>query len=229
MIRVRNLSKRFDSLIVLDDVSFDVEEAKLVVILGPSGTGKTVLLKSILGLIPVDSGEIYFDDRVVQSAGKKELYEIRKEIGFVFQGTALFDSMNVMDNIALPLLEHTRMSASEIKKKVMDIMEIIGLPGKEGLFPPSLSGGMKRLVAVGRALALDPKYIFYDEPTTGLDPVMRERVVELIINLKSKYSKSGIVVTHDLDTARAVGDDIYMLKKGKINKLKEIGKDIYNG
>jgi len=229
MIRVRNLSKRFDSLIVLDDVSFDVEEAKLVVILGPSGTGKTVLLKSILGLIPVDSGEVYFDDRVVQSAGKKELYEIRKEIGFVFQGTALFDSMNVMDNIALPLLEHTRMSASEIKKKVMDIMEIIGLPGKEGLFPPSLSGGMKRLVAVGRALALDPKYIFYDEPTTGLDPVMRERVVELIINLKSKYSKSGIVVTHDLDTARAVGDDIYMLKKGKINKLKEIGKDIYNG
>ncbi|HEC78869.1 MAG TPA: ATP-binding cassette domain-containing protein [candidate division WOR-3 bacterium] len=229
MIRVRNLSKRFDSLIVLDDVSFDVEEAKLVVILGPSGTGKTVLLKSILGLIPVDSGEVYFDERVVQSAGKKELYEIRKEIGFVFQGTALFDSMNIMDNIALPLLEHTRMSASEIKKKVMDIMEIIGLPGKEGLFPPSLSGGMKRLVAVGRALALDPKYIFYDEPTTGLDPVMRERVVELIINLKSKYSKSGIVVTHDLDTARAVGDDIYMLKKGKINKLKEIGKDIYNG
>jgi phospholipid/cholesterol/gamma-HCH transport system ATP-binding protein len=229
MIEVKHLSKKFDSLVVLDDVSFTVDEAQLVVILGPSGTGKTILLKSILGLSPVDAGEVIFDGKVIQSAEEEELYEIRKNIGFVFQGTALFDSMDVVDNIALPLCEHTSISRREIAEKVMHILQIVGMSGRGKLFPRSLSGGMKRLVAVGRALALDPTYLFYDEPTTGLDPIMRERVVELIINLKKEYKKSGIVVTHDLETAKAVGDEIYMLKKGRISKLKHVGKEVYNG
>lgn len=229
MIEVKNVSKKFDSLIVLDNVSFNVGDARLIVILGPSGTGKTVLLKAILGLMPVDSGEVLFDGKSIQAIDKSEIYEIRKNIGFVFQSTALFDSMNVLDNIALPIIEHTSASTSEVKDKVTQILEIIGMSGKEKLYPRSLSGGMKRLVAVGRALALDPKYLFYDEPTTGLDPIMRERVVKLIIDLKKNHAKSGIVVTHDLDTAKAVGDEIYMLKRGKISKLKQIRKEVYNG
>jgi len=229
MIEVKNVSKKFDSLIVLDNVSFNVGDARLIVILGPSGTGKTVLLKTILGLMPVDSGEVLFDGKSIQAIDESEIYEIRKNIGFVFQGTALFDSMNVLDNIALPIVEHTSASTSEVKDKVTQILEIIGMSGKEKLYPRSLSGGMKRLVAVGRAFALNPKYLFYDEPTTGLDPIMRDRVVKLIIDLKKNHAKSGIVVTHDLDTAKAVGDEIYMLKRGKISKLKQIRKEVYNG
>lgn len=229
MIEVKNVSKKFDSLIVLDNVSFNVGDARLIVILGPSGTGKTVLLKAILGLMSVDSGEVLFDGKSIQAIDESEIYEIRKNIGFVFQSTALFDSMNVLDNIALPIVEHTSASTSEVKDKVTQILEIIGMSGKEKLYPRSLSGGMKRLVAVGRALALDPKYLFYDEPTTGLDPIMRDRVVKLIIDLKKNHAKSGIVVTHDLDTAKAVGDEIYMLKRGKISKLKQIRKEVYNG
>lgn len=228
MIEVRNVSKRFDTLVVLDNVSFCVEDAHLVVILGPSGTGKTVLLKAIVGLQPIDHGEILFDGKTVSNHMGSTIYEVRKNIGFVFQGTALFDSMNVRENIALPLVEHTALSSREINEKVVEIAEIIGMSGKESLYPRELSGGMKRLVAVGRALALDPKYIFYDEPTTGLDPIMRERVVNLIIDLKRRYSKSGIVVTHDLETAQQVGDDIFMLKKGKISKLRKVGKEHYN-
>jgi len=229
MIEVKDLSKRFDDLVVLDNVSFTVGEARLVVILGPSGTGKTILLKSILGILPVDSGIVLFDGKSIQAAKENEIYDIRKHVGFVFQSTALFDSMNVCENIALPLVEHTRLSSRQVRDKVQEILEIVGMAGKESLYPGSLSGGMKRLVAVGRALALDPKYLFYDEPTTGLDPVMRDRIVQLIIDLKRDYKKSGIVVTHDLDTAEKVGDDIYLLKKGKISKLEQIKKEVYNG
>lgn len=228
MIEIRNLSKRFDSLVVLDDVSFRVNDASLVVVLGPSGTGKTVLLKAMLGLLSVDSGEVLFDGRKIQTATEKEIYDIRKQVGFVFQGTALFDSMNVADNIALPLCEHTTLSAKEIRERLCSLLEVVGMAGKANLYPQSLSGGMKRLVAVARALALNPKYLFYDEPTTGLDPIMTDRVVGLIKNLKKSHTSSGIVVTHDLETAKAVGDEIYMLKKGRISRLKKIEKELYD-
>lgn len=227
MIRIDKVSKKFDDLVVLQEVSFEVPPAKLVVILGPSGTGKTVLLKIIMGLLPADQGEVLIDGQSVQSADIGQLYHLRKKIGFVFQGAALFDSMNVQANIALPLVEHTGLTSREIRARVSSILEIVGLPGKENLYPRSLSGGMKRLVSIGRALALNPEYIFYDEPTTGLDPIMKDRIVSLIINLKTTYQKSGIVVTHDLDTARAIGDIVYMLKNGVIRRLEKIGKEFY--
>lgn len=227
MIKIRNLTKQFDGHYVLDNVSFDVDQAKLVVVLGPSGTGKTILLKSILRLIPVDNGEVYFDGKDILTSNTEELYNIRKNVGFIFQSSALFDSMSVYENIALPLIEHTAKSNREIKEQIQNLLEIVGLPGREKLFPRALSGGMKRLVSIARALALEPKYLFYDEPTTGLDPVMRDRIVNLIINLKQNYQKSGIVVTHDLESAQSVGDEIYMLKDGKIRKLERIEKGIY--
>ena len=228
MIEIRDLSKRFNSLIVLDRVTFRIDDASLVVVLGPSGTGKTVLLKAMLGLMPVDSGEVLFDEKAIQTASEREIYDIRKQVGFVFQGTALFDSMNVGDNIALPLIEHTNLSSKEVKERVCHLLDVVGMAGKAALYPQSLSGGMKRLVAVARALALRPKYLFYDEPTTGLDPIMTDRVVALIKDLKQSHTSSGIVVTHDLDTARAVGDEIYMLKKGRIGKLTKIKKELYD-
>jgi len=227
MIEIKNLTKQFDGLYVLKDVSFVVEDAKLVVVLGPSGTGKTVLLKSILRLLPVDSGEVYFDGKNILTADTREVYAIRRNVGFVFQSSALFDSMNVYENIALPLVEHTKISGREIREKVKELLEIVGLPGREKLYPNALSGGMKRLVSIARALALEPRYLFYDEPTTGLDPIMRERIVNLIANLKKDFKKSGIVVTHDLETARIIGDVLYMLKDGQIKKLERIEKGIY--
>ncbi|MEO0156313.1 MAG: ATP-binding cassette domain-containing protein [candidate division WOR-3 bacterium] len=227
MIEIKNLTKQFDGHYVLKDVSFTVEDANLVVVLGPSGTGKTVLLKSILRLLPVDSGAVYFDGRNILTADIKEVYEIRRTVGFIFQSSALFDSMNVYENVALPLFEHTRISDREVKEKVKVLLEIVGLPGREKLYPNALSGGMKRLVSIARALALEPRYLFYDEPTTGLDPIMRDRIVSLIVNLKKEFKKSGIVVTHDLETARIVGDVIYMLKDGQIKRLERIEKGIY--
>lgn len=227
MIEIKELSKKFDGNVVLDRVSLTIEDGSLVVILGPSGTGKTVLLKSILGLLPVDGGRVEYDGKSIFELKPAELYQLRKQVGFVFQSAALFDSMTVYENIALPISEHTTLSPKKIKEKVKNILEIVGLPNKERLYPRSLSGGMKRLVAIGRAIALDPKYLFYDEPTTGLDPVMKDRIVQLIINLKQNYKKTGIVVTHDLQTAEAVGDEIYMLKNGKINRLEEIKKELY--
>ncbi|MEO0161229.1 MAG: ATP-binding cassette domain-containing protein [candidate division WOR-3 bacterium] len=227
MIEIRNLTKQFDGHYVLKDVSFCVEDGKLVVVLGPSGTGKTVLLKAILALIPVDGGEVYFEGKNVFTADTEELYQIRKSVGFVFQSSALFDSLNVYENIALPLLEHTPISEKAAKEKVKNLLEIVGLPGREKLYPRALSGGMKRLVAIARALALEPRYLFYDEPTTGLDPMMRDRIVNLIVGLKKNFQKSGIVVTHDLETAQIVGDVIYMLKDGQIRRLEKIEKGMY--
>ena len=228
MIEIKHLSKRFDSLVVLDNVSFQVDDAKLVVVLGPSGTGKSVLLKAMLGILPVDSGEVLFDGKSIQNATESEIYEIRKQVGFVFQGTALFDSMNVADNIALPLTEHTTMSYAEVKERVCALLEIVGMAGKAKLYPQSLSGGMKRLVAIARALALNPKYLFYDEPTTGLDPIMTDKVVALISNLKKSHISNGIAVTHDLDIAKALGDEIFMLKRGRMSKPTRIEKELYD-
>jgi phospholipid/cholesterol/gamma-HCH transport system ATP-binding protein len=227
MIKVKDIVKGFGENVVLNDVSFDVPEQEIVVILGPSGTGKTVLLKIIAGLLKPDSGEVFFDSKPLSQMTLAEIYELRKQIGFVFQSSALFDSLTVYENIGIAIDEHTEWKREKKQERIMQILNIIGLPGKEKLRPRDLSGGMMKLVGIGRALALDPSYLFYDEPTVGLDPIMKTRIAELIIALRDRYRKSGIVVTHDLETANLIGSEIYMLKSGQIEKIKTIAKEKY--
>ena len=227
MIKVHNIHKSFGDQVVLDGVSFDVPQKEIVVILGPSGTGKTVLLKILVGLLKPDSGEVFFDGKPLHQLPTNEIYELRQQIGFVFQSSALFDSLRVAENIGIAIDEHTDWKREKKKVRINQILKIIGLEGKEKLRPRDLSGGMMKLVGIGRALALDPPYLFYDEPTVGLDPIMKSRITELILSLRDKYQKSGIVVTHDLETARLIGSEVYMLKSGKIEKITTIAKEKY--
>ncbi|MEO0093387.1 MAG: ATP-binding cassette domain-containing protein [candidate division WOR-3 bacterium] len=227
MIQVSNIHKRFGDQVVLDGVSFEVADKEIVVILGPSGTGKTVLLKIIAGLIKPDAGDVFFDGKSLQKMGPKEISELRRQIGFVFQNSALFDSLNVYKNIGIAIEEHTGWRREKRYDRVHQILEIIGLTGKEKLLPKDLSGGMMKLVAIGRALALDPTYLFYDEPTAGLDPIMKARIIELIVSFRDYFHKSGIVVTHDLETAQGIGSRLLMLKYGKIEKITTIEKERY--
>jgi phospholipid/cholesterol/gamma-HCH transport system ATP-binding protein len=227
MIKVCDIHKSFGDLIVLDGVSFEVGDEEIVVILGPSGTGKTVLLKIIAGLIKPDAGKVFFNGQCLQEMRPAEIYELRKRIGFVFQGSALLDSLTVYENIKLTLEENTNWQLARQEERINRILEVIGLTGKEKLLPKDLSGGMMKLVAIGRALALDPPYLFYDEPTVGLDPIMKARITELIVTFRDSYQKSGIVVTHDLDAARKLGSKIYMLKLGKIAEIETIEKEKY--
>ncbi len=220
MIKVKKISKRFDNKVVLDEVSFEVKNNENLVILGPTGTGKTVLLKIMIGLIVPEQGEVYFDDQCVQRLRESGLLMLRRNIGFCFQSTALFDSMTVFENIALSLQEHTDLKSREIDDKVNKIIKLINMTGNENLYPRSLSGGMKRLVSIGRALALDPKYILYDEPTSGLDPQAAQHICELINTLRDRHNKSSIIVTHDLDAARKVCNNMLMLRNGKIFKAE---------
>ena len=227
MIRIHEVHKNFGNHIVLNGISFEVTDNEIVVILGPSGTGKTVLLKIIAGLIKPDSGSIFFDGKALDQMVPDEIYELRKQIGFVFQGSALFDSFTVFENIGIAIEEHTDWKQDRKQERINHILKIIGMQGKERLRPKDLSGGMTKLVGIGRALALDPPYLFYDEPTVGLDPIMKSRITELIITFRDQYQKSGIVVTHDLDTAQLIGSEIYMLKFGKIEKISTIAKEKY--
>ncbi|MDH5185987.1 MAG: ATP-binding cassette domain-containing protein [candidate division WOR-3 bacterium] len=227
MIRIHEVHKNFGNHIVLNGISFEVTDNEIVVILGPSGTGKTVLLKIIAGLIKPDSGSIFFDGKALDQMVPDEIYELRKQIGFVFQGSALFDSLTVYENIGIAIEEHTNWKRGKKQERIKQILEIIGLPNKHRLRPKDLSGGMMKLVGIGRALALDPPYLFYDEPTVGLDPIMKSRITELIITFRDRYQKSGIVVTHDLESAQLIGSKLYMLKSGKIQKISTIAKEKY--
>lgn len=225
MIKVIKLSKKFDQKIVLDEVSFEVRESENLVVLGPTGTGKTILLKIMIGLVSADQGEVYFENKCIQTMNDQQLFELRKKIGFVFQSMALFDSMTVFDNIGLSLQEHLDLKPKEFESRVQQIITLIKMNGSEELYPRSLSGGMKRLVSIGRALALDPQYILYDEPTTGLDPLATQHICELIGILRDKHNKSSVIVTHDLEFARKIGNSILMLRGGKISKPdRELGR-----
>jgi phospholipid/cholesterol/gamma-HCH transport system ATP-binding protein len=216
LIELKNVSKSFGWLTVLKGVSLSINAGDSIVIIGGSGTGKSVLLKHIVGLLKPDHGEVWFDGKRVDELDDRTLMEVRQRIGFLFQMGALFDSLNVRDNIAFPLREHTRKSDDEVVKIVADKLRMVGLTGIEAKMPAELSGGMKKRVALARAIALDPEVILYDEPTTGLDPVRSDVINQLIIKLGRELKVTSITVTHDMQSAFKIGNRIVMLNEGKI-------------
>ncbi len=217
MIRIVDLHKSFGDNHVLQGVNLTIPKGETFVIIGRSGCGKSVLLKHIVGLMLPDKGFVEVEGERIDRLSKKELYEIRKNFGFLFQGAALFDSMTVEENIALPLVENDfNLTESELKKKVAEKLELVGLPGVEQLKPAELSGGMKKRVALARALITEPEYILYDEPTTGLDPIMSDSIDQLIKKLAEELNVTSIVVTHDMFSVKNVADKIAMMNEGKI-------------
>ena len=216
LIELRNVSKRFGRLVVLNDLTLDIPEGQSLVVIGASGTGKSVLLKHIVGLLKPDKGEVWFDGKRVDTMSERELVPLREQFGFLFQMGALFDSMTVEQNVAFPLVEHTTKTRGEIEKIALQKLAMVGLPDVGRKMPAQLSGGQRKRVALARAIAMDPRVILYDEPTTGLDPIRSDVINELILKLKREMSVTSIVVTHDMHSALKVGDRVVMLKEGKI-------------
>ena len=216
MIRIRDLAKRLGSKQVLDGVNLDIQKGETIVILGPSGTGKSVLLKHIIGLMGPDRGSIEIDGENIVGMKEREMDAVRKRFGMLFQGAALFDSMTVGENVGLSLREHTKMKQAEIDRRVTERLEWVGLKGVENMKPASLSGGMRKRAGLARAIAMDPQFILYDEPTTGLDPIMADVINQLIRELQRRLGVTSIVVTHDLHAATKVADQMAMLYGGKV-------------
>ncbi|MEI6367164.1 MAG: ABC transporter ATP-binding protein [Planctomycetota bacterium] len=212
VIEIQNLSMRFGDHQVLRDISLVLPAGQTLVVIGESGCGKTVLLKAMNGLLRPTLGEVRFEGIPLARMNEHELARIRTRYGFVFQGAALFDSLTIADNIAFPLREHTRLSAAEISDIVESLLGEVGLPQSVATMKPmQLSGGMRKRAGLARALALDPHLILYDEPTTGLDPIMSDVINELILRARSRDGVTSVVVTHDMHTARKVADVILML------------------
>jgi phospholipid/cholesterol/gamma-HCH transport system ATP-binding protein len=216
VVEIRELRKSFGGSEVLRGVNLTLLDAETLVVLGPSGCGKSVLLKHVIGLLSPDSGSVVVYGKDITRMSRKGLDEVRKSFGMVFQGAALFDSMTVGENVGLPLVEHKRMKGPELEAVVEEKLSLVGLEGISSLMPSEISGGMKKRVALARAIALDPDIILYDEPTTGLDPVMAEQINELIRNTQRKLNASSIVVTHDLHSACFTGDRVALLESGCI-------------
>jgi phospholipid/cholesterol/gamma-HCH transport system ATP-binding protein len=216
MIKIRGLSKQLGSKRVLDGLDLDIVDGETIVVLGPSGTGKSVLLKHIMGLMHPDAGSIEIGGENIVGMGERDINEVRKRFGMLFQGAALFDSMTVGENVGLALREHTRMKEREIASRVAERLEWVGLRGTEMLKPASLSGGMRKRAGLARAIAMDPQYILYDEPTTGLDPIMADVINQLIRGLQKRLGVTSVVVTHDLISAYHVADRMAMLYGGKV-------------
>jgi phospholipid/cholesterol/gamma-HCH transport system ATP-binding protein len=212
--RVDNLSKSYGSLKVIDRLSFAVEQHECFVIMGRSGSGKSVMLRLLNGLESPDSGSIFFDGRDIAGLREKELYPIRERVAMLFQSGALFDSMTVYENIAFPLREHTDLEEDAIAAKVAEKLETVRLSGIEEKLPSDLSGGMRKRVALARSLALDPEAVLFDEPTSGLDPVTSATIADLILGAREKHGVTSVVVTHDLALARHVGDRVAFLDRG---------------
>jgi phospholipid/cholesterol/gamma-HCH transport system ATP-binding protein len=215
LIEFRNISKRFGRQEVLDGVELRIEEGQSLVIIGASGSGKSVMLKHIVGLIRPDEGEVWFDGHRIDDLPERKLSQVREQFGFLFQMGALFDSLTVEENIGFPIVEHTRKTPAEISRIVDEKLRMVGLPEVRKKMPAELSGGQRKRVALARAIALDPRLILYDEPTTGLDPIRSDVINELIIKLKREIRVTSVVVTHDMHSAFRVGDRIVMLDKGK--------------
>jgi phospholipid/cholesterol/gamma-HCH transport system ATP-binding protein len=215
MIKIEGLKKSFDGNEVLRGVDFEIRDGETVVIIGQSGGGKSVLLKHLCGLLTPDSGKVLVDGVDIVPLDEEEMTPIRKEFGFLFQGAALFDSMTVYDNVAFPLREERR-PEPEIKSRVEEALTIVDLLKAAGKKPAELSGGMRKRAGLARAVVADPKYVLYDEPTTGLDPVRADNINELILRLHDKLHVTGVAVTHDMISAYKIADRIAMLHEGRI-------------
>jgi phospholipid/cholesterol/gamma-HCH transport system ATP-binding protein len=227
MIQVDGVSKRFPGVQVLNGAGLEVCDATVVAILGPSGIGKTVLLRIMAGLLAPDAGRMIYDGRPLGYGMFADNRDIIGGLGYVFQGGALFDSMTVAENIALPLREALRLSGKEVGGRVQEALETVGMQNNAGLRPRVLSGGMTRLVAIARAIVTNPRCVFFDEPTAGLDPAMRDRICGLIRSLRDRDRKTEVVVTHDIEAAREVADRLYMLRGGSLVPADRVKKEDY--
>lgn len=217
LVEIKNLSKRFETLSVLENISLDVVRGENLVVFGRSGQGKSVLLKCIIGLMHPDAGKIYIKGNDISLLSMKELNGLRKDIGFLFQGSALYDSMTVRENLEFPLQKHfPDKPQKEIDEKVLNTLELVSLEDAIDKMPSELSGGMKKRIGLARSIITDPELMLYDEPTTGLDPITTKEISELIINLQKKLNMTSIVVTHDLICAEIIADRAIFLRDAKI-------------
>ncbi len=215
-IRFVSIGKKFGNNEVYRDLNLDIFKGETITIIGGSGTGKSVMLKMLLGLIKPDQGEIFFDGKNVCQMETQELIAMRRRIGMLFQGAALFDSLTVGENIAYPLREHFDYDENKLEQIVKEKLEVVALPGIENMMPADLSGGMKKRVGLARAIATDAEVILYDEPTTGLDPTNINRIDELILSLQKRFKVTSIVVTHDMASAFKVSDRLALIYDKKI-------------
>jgi phospholipid/cholesterol/gamma-HCH transport system ATP-binding protein len=216
VIRIRGLKKRLGMKQVLDGVDLDIEAGETVVVMGRSGSGKSVLLKHIIGLMTPDAGSILVEDEEIVGMSESDLDNVRKRFGMLFQSAALFDSLTVGENVGLGLREHLHLKDEEVHKRVAERLSWVGLASIEAMKPASLSGGMRKRVGLARAVAMDPQYILYDEPTTGLDPITADAIDQLIRSLQKRLGVTSIVVTHDMASAFKVADRMVMLYEGKM-------------
>jgi phospholipid/cholesterol/gamma-HCH transport system ATP-binding protein len=216
MIEIIDLHKTFDGHHVLDGVNLKINTGETTVIIGRSGCGKSVLLKHIIGIMKPDSGKILIDGRDVTKMDEAQLNSLRLQFGMLFQGAALFDSLNVLENVGFTMIEHTKSKPDAVRKRVKECLELVGLKGIEQKKPAELSGGMRKRVGLARAICIRPQIMLYDEPTTGVDPIMGDSVNDLIVELHNKLKVTSIAVTHDMTSAYKIADRIAMLYNGKI-------------
>jgi phospholipid/cholesterol/gamma-HCH transport system ATP-binding protein len=218
MIVLDNVYKAFGTKQVLNGFSLEVREGDIAVLLGYSGTGKSVAIKHIVGLLTPDMGTVFVDGREVPRLSRRDLYEVRSHIGYVFQFAALFDSLTVGENVAMGLRKQGKITGSQLQDRVHEALELVDLPNAANTMPSDLSGGMRKRVGIARAIALRPKYLLYDEPTTGLDPVTAAVIDELMQRMQRQLGVTSIVITHDLRTAWTIGTRISMLYEGKVRQ-----------
>lgn len=216
MIRLVDVHKKFGEQKVLNGVDLDIPKGKITVIIGASGAGKSVLLKHMIGLLRPDSGSVFVEGTDLGDLSPREFVDIRKKFGMLFQGAALFDSLTVFENVAFPLEEHTRLGKKEIAEKVEEKLRMVGLPGVGHKMPSELSGGMKKRVGLARAIILEPEVLLYDEPTTGLDPIMTESVDNLILAMQQKLRITSVVISHDIVSTFSIADQIAMIHEGRV-------------
>ena len=216
MIEVRALNKSFGPQPILEDVSFRIEKGESVAIIGRSGGGKSVLLKHIIGLLQPDTGEVIIEGENIVAMNERQLLRVREKFGMVFQGAALFDSLSVAENVAFPLMRKHQLTTAEVAKRVAAALEMVDLPGTQQKKPAELSGGMRKRVGLARAIVYEPQIVLYDEPTTGLDPIVSDSIDKLIMRVRDQLKVTSIVVTHDMRSARRVGNHVLMLHERKI-------------